>query len=485
MALALLFSVWAVSAGWAHNLLDLHGFRQTQTAISAYYLAAGSPFFAYETPVLGPPWSIPFEFPLYQEVVAVLVSSLHLNLESAGRLVSVSFFYLTLLPFLDVLRSLGVALRDRLIFVCFLLVSPLYLFWSRTFMIESTALFFSIAYLALSMRFVSHHRRWSWLGALICGCLGGLVKLTTLYAFWVAAVAFAAWRIWQRDRIDLRRLAMLCGLFAVPVVTAVAWTRFADVQRSLNPFADFLQASNLTAWNFGTLHQRLDVYPTWWAISVRTIKDTCGTLAFYVTAASILWSRKYLSYYISCLTLYLVSMMTFTNLHVIHEYYPYAIGIFVISAQGFAVSSLLQGTRVQRAAGLAMVALFLPLSAWSYINYQYGFQARETRGVTPLARAVEALSRPSDVLIIYGLDWSSELPYYAHRRALMIRSPQELTPQIIDSEKTAISQQGYRVGPLVGCHLSQAYLRTQARLWGLDLSRETALQDCHAYRPAD
>ena len=84
----LVFSLWAVSCGWTHNLLDAHGFRQTQTAISTYYLLKGSSVLAYETPVLGPPWSIPFEFPLYQWLVALAVAVLDLNIESAGRLVS-------------------------------------------------------------------------------------------------------------------------------------------------------------------------------------------------------------------------------------------------------------------------------------------------------------------------------------------------------------------------------------------------------------
>ena len=66
-----IYSLWSLSIGWTNPILDQHGFRQTQTAISTYYLLQGSPWLAYETTVLGFPWSIPMEFPLYQWLVAL------------------------------------------------------------------------------------------------------------------------------------------------------------------------------------------------------------------------------------------------------------------------------------------------------------------------------------------------------------------------------------------------------------------------------
>ena len=47
--------------GWSNTILDAHGFRQTQTALTTYFMIGQAPKLAYETPVLGPPWSIPLE----------------------------------------------------------------------------------------------------------------------------------------------------------------------------------------------------------------------------------------------------------------------------------------------------------------------------------------------------------------------------------------------------------------------------------------
>ena len=41
--------------GWNNSILDHHGFRQSQTAITSYYFIKDGFRLAYETPVLGAP----------------------------------------------------------------------------------------------------------------------------------------------------------------------------------------------------------------------------------------------------------------------------------------------------------------------------------------------------------------------------------------------------------------------------------------------
>ena len=45
--------LYAISIGWNDSILDLHAFRQTQTAISVYHMIGKMPKLAYETPILG------------------------------------------------------------------------------------------------------------------------------------------------------------------------------------------------------------------------------------------------------------------------------------------------------------------------------------------------------------------------------------------------------------------------------------------------
>ena len=68
--------------GWKSLNLPGCEFRQTQTAVSAFFIQREHNFsLAYPTPVLGKPWSIPLEFPLYQWTVVVVSDGLGVALD--------------------------------------------------------------------------------------------------------------------------------------------------------------------------------------------------------------------------------------------------------------------------------------------------------------------------------------------------------------------------------------------------------------------
>src|ERR1700730_7107378 len=111
-------------------VLDFYGFRQTQTALNVYSMLHDHVFFAYLTPVLAAPCSVPFEAPVYQAFVAALVSTTGLDLDASGRVVSVAFFLGSVVcgyKLVDILTP-GDSYTPKL-FLLFALVSPLYVFW--------------------------------------------------------------------------------------------------------------------------------------------------------------------------------------------------------------------------------------------------------------------------------------------------------------------------------------------------------------------
>src|SRR5207247_957809 len=138
--------------GLRHTIDDYFGFRQTQTALTAYWLAQGGPWLAYETPVLGYPWTVPLEFPVYQLLTAVL-TLVGIPIDVGGRLVSFAFFVGALGPLWLLLRTLDFPRSTRLIVSILFLASPLYIFYARTLMIESTAVFFGLLWLACLAQF--------------------------------------------------------------------------------------------------------------------------------------------------------------------------------------------------------------------------------------------------------------------------------------------------------------------------------------------
>src|SRR5262249_32599903 len=128
------------------------------------------------------PWSIPFEFPLYQGLVAVLrLFGIPINI--GGRPIFFSFFLPSPLPLLLLFLSLQLC-RFLFFFSGILfLFSALYVYFSRTVMIESCALFFALLWLALLADFLSKFRVTVLVCAISAGTAAILVKSTTFVGF--------------------------------------------------------------------------------------------------------------------------------------------------------------------------------------------------------------------------------------------------------------------------------------------------------------
>ena len=188
MAIALGHALLNHRAHASDFILEQHGFRQTQTAITTYWFLRDGFRFAYLTPVLGAPWSVPFEFPLFQLLAAYAVKLTGSSIDTAGRGVSFVFFLASLWPIFLIGRWMKMPRSFFPIAAILYCCSPLYLFWGRTFMIESLALFLALLFLALVVRVLSADQTPS-LGSFAALCLTGtlaiLVKVTTVGAIFL------------------------------------------------------------------------------------------------------------------------------------------------------------------------------------------------------------------------------------------------------------------------------------------------------------
>jgi hypothetical protein len=466
------FFLVASTIGWHHSILDGNQWRETQTAISAYYMVGRRPVLAYETPLVGPPWSIPFEFPLYQWTIAGLVTVVHAPLEQTGRAVNLAFFLLTLIPAYYLLWSLGIRRWQRMLILCLFLLSPFYVFWSRTFTIESTALFLCASYSALAVENDRQFRTSTALAAIGLGCLAALVKITTLLPFLLVAPLISAARAARTPAMPpspvdsdsssfphafavrqnhgsraVRRLVRMAIVF-LPILAGICWTYYADGIKAENPIARKLTSQAMTEWNFGTLGQRLQ--PQTWATIFERWGQVVGSLGVLATAAfAVLLAGRRRVEFFSCLALALCGPLVFFNLHLVHDYYTYANGIFLIGAVGIAVVAVLEKGWSWIGGGL-----FFLMAAACLVRYGNDFYPRlandseafpEIRAVADSARK---LTRPDEVLLILGLDWSPAIPYYSQRRALMI--PGDVLRDLLEKPADWVKRLApFRVGALI------------------------------------
>ena len=113
------------------NLIDLFGFRQTQTAFTIREYMAGNWSIDTPMPSLGPPWTNPYEFPLFQGIAAILGNVSGLPADTAGRVTGLVFFLASgLLMAILVRRWFGV--RASLIALIFFQVTPFAVQWASS-----------------------------------------------------------------------------------------------------------------------------------------------------------------------------------------------------------------------------------------------------------------------------------------------------------------------------------------------------------------
>ncbi len=415
------------SVGLHHTLLGDHGFRPVQTALSSLFYLRDGLSLHYRTPVLGPPYEIPLEFPLFQAAVAGLVKATGLDLDFAGRLVSWAFFLAGLPAAYGLLGRLRVPAAHRLLILAVWLLSPLYLFFSRHFLIESTALTFSLWYLLAFDHFLERPRAGSWLAAAVCGALAGMVKVTSFVVFLVAALLLLLRAAREAGRPAPWRLAGRAVLATlVPFVATTVWTLQAAAVRQHNPEANFM-SSVFGYWTFGDLALRLS--PAFW---VRTFDVWSGPIlseaGVALVALYFCWLRgRYRWAVAGCLAAFLSGQLIFSNLYFVHDYYFYPSGLFLAAALGFFLVELLEHPGLAAGAKALFVVVVLGLQVQAYTRTFFPEQ-RSNPPVPPVCGVLQAITRPDELVVVLGYDWDPFVPYYAQRPALMLMKGREHDP---------------------------------------------------------
>jgi len=456
----LAYSISTVAVGWDHTINDRHSFRQSQTATTALYLVNQSFRWAYETPILGKPWSIPMEVPVYQWLVARFSGLTHYPLDQAGRLISLVFFILTTVPLYALFRLAGVQARLASIPVMLFMISPFYLFWSRTFMIESTVLFFAVAWLATAV-FALKRKSLGWhCTAILLGCLAALTKVTTFIGFLpvVGLLMFLwAWPDWfsHWDLDALKRHLIRIGLICLlPLAAALLWVAFSDTIKSENPLAAAYLTSGCphnSAWSYGTLEQKLSGFV--WGIILGRFPELIGSppLAWLLLGAvitvSLIHCRRWRET-VFCLGAYLLAPTIFTNLHFVHDYYANANGVFLLAALAFALVGLLEDPRT-RMVGMGFFLLAIVAAVGGHREFYLPRPLKDNREIIEAAEQIRSVAPEDSVIICLGNDWSPLVSYYARRRALNLPMDNEgkTPPNLIAQAFKKLS--GEKIGAVV------------------------------------
>jgi hypothetical protein len=459
-AAALLASLSLLAMRWSLPLLGMHSFRQTHTAITACWLMQGSPWFDYETPVLGAPWSIPYEFPFYQLLVAGLAKLSGLPLDPTGRLVSYLFLVLTIIPIR--MMALGCKMDKRYIrvFATLLLTSPIYLFWGTAFLIETFVLFFCFWFLA-QVELTTRSLGWTTPAlSIFCGAVGAVGKITTFFPFECLAALILlndfVKRLGRRESL-LRPIINGSAIIVTPLVMFAIWSRSADEQKRMNPIAIHLISSAPSTHQvyFGTWGQLFSVRML--LTLLRTLNDTLGIIAVLILIACVLLvacyriiDRPTSTLIVGGLSAFLLPFALFTNAHLVHNYHDTENAIFLIAVLAITITRLFSTGHRQAGWNLLAVTVASQL-LWFPVFFLRDIREPFNRPLMAIAQAINTRTNRDSVVVIYGQDWSSVIPYYAQRRALMEPDHIPYEETLGRARRMLASQGGHRVEAVVRC----------------------------------
>jgi hypothetical protein len=494
---ALAFSSWVAFYYAGQPIVEMEAYRQSLTALTAYWMIEEGWQLPYQTPAWGYPWTAPIEFPIYQSLVALITSIGRLPLEPVGRLVGFSFLIACAWPAFQIGKRLNLPPEAAWLFCALLWSSPLYLAWGRTFMIDTAAVFFTLAAVPYLLDLRATHPPWR--SAILGSGWAALAMLqrsvTAGPVFLVLGIILLAptVRTW-RHSLPWRRLACLAVALGVPLVIAAAWTVYAgSIAREsiVGPGATI--GFRLSETYLGTVGQRLDP-GAWGEIFWDRIleRNAAGFLGIALLIGALLSGQRSVRRLIAvCLLLTALPIVVLFGVSLFLEYYQVSSALFLIAA--LTLCCVLWIPSAIRWRGAVPVVALLLVAA-NVFNFWVGYgqvvraQPDATQHTTLTVSDVIKRYTPEDsAIIVFGLgavaadDSSPEIVYLSQRRGLTVPGWEE--ERVGDDPAAYLG--GEDLGAIAFCSTANRdrYNRLITRYSDSSEPHLFRIHDCHVWLP--
>ena len=427
---ALLAHAWWVTRNWTSPFLIGHEFRQTQTALNSYYIDRDNDFsLLYETPILGKPWiSVLMEVPIYEWSVVGLSRWSGQPHYVCARAITLACFYLALPAFYLLLGRLGLPPARRAPALAFTLLCPVYIFYSRSFLMDSMALLGSAWFLFGYVRMMDE-RRWPWfLLATAAGSLAALVKSATLAIWLWPAAAFVVWQLWceWRDRAGWGRLGItvfwgVAGV-TVPLGLLRLWILLTDPIKAGHDSAWIFTADNLARGNWGLRDVGSRLSPQLWTTLAERWHEAIMVplLLVGLLVAGLFFLPKVRGPALGLAGVFFWAQLLFPYAYAYQDYYFYSCAVFLTAGLGFLAVGMID-SKLPRWLVIVLMAMPLVGEGMAYHRYYLPQQRTISEGGFSYTKAIRDFLPQGSVIVVAGADWSSIIPYYTRRRSLMLR----------------------------------------------------------------
>lgn len=432
--------------------------RPLHTEITAYwFVQEGIHLTNYQTPLFGPPWQIPIEFPLFQALAALVFKTGLGSFDFACRLTALLCFYFSAFFLYCLCRKIFSDNTTTFLTLSLYLWLPFNIYYSTEPLIDYLALAFALAYLYFILKWLDTPATfWKALLATICGSLGVLVKPTTMPVVAIPIIVFVGRDIWAvytkklqpsfHGRNILRTLSTqrfywlaLIMMAVLPVLLGVLWTRHTDLIKSNSLFTEWHTSKAMAGWYFGTWALRLN-QNVW----INHISETqrlllpyglsiIAVLGVFVAAGifRIPAERSEIRFFIlSILASLVVVLAIFLSLYQ-QQYYFISLSASMAIVGGYSLSRFWQLSQKKGHVFVFLFVtwgiLFLALNARDYKTQREIALLENRKLEKTIARAqrVQKHVPPNNWVVVVAYDWDPLYVFPLERKAMFV-TPREL-----------------------------------------------------------
>jgi len=426
--------------------------RSSQTLLTSFWFKKeGISLFHAQLPIYGPPWEVPFEFPIYQAISTIFSNITHLNLTASSRVVSVAFFYVSAIFLLLLcLEFLDNKTLSSTIFLVYLWL-PYNIRFSTEILIDYASVALALGYIFWIKKYLDSPRNFLlFILAILFGSLGAMIKITTMPIVIIPAILITVngiqtWGIKSEDltapkelvaKISKRKLSflLLAAIAILPILSAGLWIKFTDAIKKSNIFTLWLTSENLTGWNFGSLDQKTSFTNWWdWLTKIDNYFFLGGILLIFLLLGIAFLYRMPLKsrcFFGAAFASVILTIFIFFNLY-LHDYYYIAVSAYMSVLIGFGIYCLIKFLLPRKMWWIVFSGIFLFFilirGIEQYSEFQNEVQAEikyVNTKIMPLAKKVAIMTPENRYIISFQSLWYPDFMLVAERKGL-IMSPME------------------------------------------------------------
>ena len=414
----------------------LHHYRQAQTAMTALYLPQSGFRLDYLTPIMGFPWKVPLEFPLFQWIAVLLQEMTNSDLIVCGKVINIFCHITTNIIILQIFRNRQLPISIPYTALIFYNFFPFYLVFDSVFLIDTFSL--TLAFVTVyfgSLFFKPKSNVLFLLLFLVSAICTGVSKSTTFIGVLAPLMAMMMMQELIRNG-GFKKVGLVSGTskkivaigLSILVAFAVmyAWVVFSDTVKMDNPLAAEWTSSRTTAWNFGTIEQRLSFsnWKQYMSYSMLAHPLFYIALTFLMALFLFVSSKKQRVLMVCFAGLFLIPLLFFFNLFIIHTYYSVANILFLYLTIAVLITAILESNR-QNIKYAGCVTGVLILLFGSYRSYAFRHQITKSvnePGVYGQLNKIQFNPDMNDVVVLIQSSRDPFLQYYFKCRGINLNS---------------------------------------------------------------